>query len=235
MKKLTALYIGGLVYLIGAVLPALAALNGVLLPPPSGQSPTHLLVLLHGYGSNEQDLLPLGDGLNKDYAVLSLRAPLVLGSGRYAWYRQGESARQDIIRAEDGVATRIAQLQQQLAIAPSATILGGFSQGAVVSWAIALDHPALVAGVAIFSGRLPISVSTRDVSVRPLPLPKVFVGHGQLDSRITLGQATQAVALAQQRGYSVAFHRYPQLGHGISQQELTDFSAWAATLTPRTP
>lgn len=212
-----------------------AALEGILLAPPSGQSPQRLLVLLHGYGSNEQDLLPLADYVAQDYAVLSLQAPITLGAHRFAWYRNGTSAQADITAARQQILTRVSQIQQQLSIPPSRTLLAGFSQGAVMSWSIVLNVPHSIGAAAIFSGRLPESVGGRTSQQNRRSLPKLFVGHGQNDQRIALALDEQAVVLAQQRGYPLSFHRYADLGHGINPQELADFKQWAAGLSLQKP
>ena len=212
-----------------------AALEGILLPPSSGQSPQRLLVLLHGYGSNEQDLLPLADSVTQDYAVVSLQAPITVGTHRFAWYRNGASAQADINAARQMILTRIVQVQQQLHIPQSKTLLAGFSQGAVMSWSIALNAPQSVGAVAIFSGRLPESAGATPAIQSKARLPQLFVGHGQRDPRIAFALGEQAVALAQQRGYPLSFHRYASLGHGINDQELADFKQWAARLSLRKP
>lgn len=224
-----------LIAIASAALPASAALEGILLAPQNGQPAKHLAVLLHGYGSNEQDLLPLSDALASDYAVLSLRAPQTLGGDRYAWYREGKDESQDIDRAREEVVERIHQIQRQLGVAPSATLVAGFSQGAVMSWSIALQSPTVVGGAAIFSGRLPANLPAQPLPVSATTLPNMFVGHGQVDNRIAMPREEQAVAVAKQRGYRVSFHRYATLGHGISSQELKDFSLWSAGLNARTP
>ena len=218
-------------------LSAEAALEGILLAPPSGQAPQRLLVLLHGYGSNEQDLLPLADYVAQDYAVVSLQAPISVGAHRFAWYRNGSSAQADINAARQQILTRMTQVQQQLKIPPSRTLLAGFSQGAVLSWSIALNAPHSIGAAAIFSGRLPESVGVAPAPVKQnrLGLPQLFVGHGQRDQRIALALDEQAAAIAQQRGYALSFHRYANLGHGINEQELTDFKQWAARLSLQTP
>ena len=224
-----------LIAIASAALPASAALEGILLTPQNGQPAKHLAVLLHGYGSNEQDLLPLSDALASNYAVLSLRAPQALGGDRYAWYREGKDESQDVDRAREEVVERIHQIQRQLAVVPSATLVAGFSQGAVVSWSIALQSPTVVGGAAIFSGRLPVKLPAQPTSAAGTTLPNVFVGHGQADNRIAIQREEQAVSVAKQRGYRISFHRYVALGHGISSQELKDFSLWSAGLNARTP
>ncbi|WP_241606889.1 alpha/beta hydrolase [Rosenbergiella australiborealis] len=219
------------VVLILLASPVCAALNGLLLTPQNGQPARHLLVLLHGYGSNEQDLLPIADFLAADYAVVSLRAPIVLGGDHYAWYRAGDLSQSDIDVASGQVIVRVRQLQQQLAISPARTLLAGFSQGAVMGWNIAFHYPTSVGAIAIFSGHLPPSLP----HTAPLGLlPSVFVGHGRADERIPLALDEQAVASAQRWGYSVAFHRYAQQGHTISSPELEDFKHWAQAFTPQT-
>lgn len=212
-----------------------AALEGILLAPQSGQPAQRLVVLLHGYGSNEQDLLPLADYIAHDYAIVSLQAPIALGNNRFAWYRNGSGAQADITAARQQILNRITQLQRQLKISPNKTLLAGFSQGAVMSWSLVLNSPETIGAAAIFSGRLPESQGITATRQGKVTLPELFIGHGQRDQRIALALDEQAASIAQQRGYSLTFHRYADLGHGINEQELNDFKQWAARLSLQKP
>lgn len=215
-----------LILILASVTTSHAALTGIMLPPSSGTAPKHLLILLHGYGSNAQDLLPLADWIPEDTLLISLTAPISLGHDRHAWYRH-VTAEHDILSAGEQVEQRLTQLQQQFQISPANTVVGGFSQGAVVSWQLALTHPQNLGGVALFSGRLPDKIQA---SFERSALPKIFIGHGIDDKRIPIKLAEQAADYAKTQGYSVALHRYPAMQHEISRVELQDFKQWLINL-----
>lgn len=213
----------GVVAVLAMTMNCYADLSGVLLPPNQGEQPKRLIVLLHGYGSNAQDLLPLADWVQPDSAVVTLQAPIDLGNGRYAWYHPSDPLMANDIRAAGKqVVTQMQELQRQLQISPAKTTIGGFSQGAVISWQIALTYPQAIGAVAIFSGQLPPVINVQQVT----PLPRIFVGHGNNDHRIAVHKAEQAVRYARLQGYLVSSHFYPHMQHEITNNELNDFKHW---------
>src|SRR5262245_8473785 len=129
-------------------------------PERAGASPP-LLILLHGIGSNEEDLMGLEPYLDERFVVVSARAPHPYGWGGYAWFEiewlpnvividraQAEQSRDLIVRF-------IGEAAAAYGADPARVYLMGFSQGAMMSGWVALTHPELVAGAALMSGRVP--------------------------------------------------------------------------------
>src|SRR5262249_59729656 len=115
-----------------------------------------LLVLLQGFGANERDLLPMAARLDPRLAVASLRGPYQTRPGNYAWVN-GNSA-DELDRARQLVIETIDQVADSMGADRGRVYLAGFSQGAMLTLAIALTEPEKIAGAAVLSGRLVAAV-----------------------------------------------------------------------------
>ena len=122
---------------------------------------TSLLILLHGYGSNEEDLFSFATELPEDLIIVSARAPQSLGFGSYAWYSINFTADQgkfsdipEALVARELVATFIDEIQEKYKITPAKTFLLGFSQGTILSYSVALNYPEKVQKLIALSGHI---------------------------------------------------------------------------------
>ncbi len=197
--------------------------------------PTHPpLLLLHGRGSDEQDLLPLGRELHPSLPIHSVRAPFEAapwgyGPG-YAWYRYLHGSTPEATSFEAGQDALTAFVNSR-AGAERGYVIGGFSQGGTSALAHALRHPDRVLGVLVFSGFLADhpSITLRPEQVGTTP---IFWGHGTADPAIP-----HAIALAgQQRlaaaGANLTVRHYEGMPHRIAMDELQDAAAWLAGVLP---
>ncbi len=199
--------------------------------------PEGLLILHHGRGTDERDLLGLADLLDSErrLRVVTPRAPLRLpGSPGYHWYvvpRVGYPDHDSFHEARAALADLHDQLWQETGIDPARTILGGFSMGAVMSYAMALgaDRPA-VAGVLAFSGFVPV-VDGWEPSFEDRLTTRAFVAHGSRDPVIEVGFARSAREQLEGGGLEVEY-RESELGHQIDPAHLRDAAVWlAATIS----
>ena len=195
--------------------------------------PSKLLVLLHGVGSNEQDLLALAEGVDPATLVVLGRGPIQMGPQQFAWFRvaftqagpqivpeEAESSRKALI-------TLVQQLQKQHGIAASHSVVAGFSQGGIMSASVALSTPESVKGFAILSGRILPELEPHLASKQSLSKLHVFVGHGTQDNTLPVFWADRSDALLNTLGVPHESHRYP-MGHTISAQMHADFVKWLA-------
>jgi phospholipase/carboxylesterase len=199
-------------------------------PRAGGPGPHPALVLLHGRGADEADLLPLVDVLDPRFFVVSARAPLPLGGG-YAWYHLIDLGNPDqpSFRASlASLAQFVANLPTAYPIDPGRIFTVGFSQGAMMAGSLLLTHPTAMAGTVMLSGYLPLGVGlpVDEAALRGRP---VFVGHGTADQVIPVSSARQARDYFERVGADLSYHEYP-IGHYIADEELSQVAGW---LSPR--
>jgi phospholipase/carboxylesterase len=195
--------------------------------------PEGLLVLHHGRGTDERDLLGLADLLDPErrLRVVTPRAPLQLpGSPGYHWYlvpRVGYPDRESFEAARAALAELHDGLWKESGIGPERTVLGGFSMGAVMSYAMGLgaDRPA-VAGILAFSGFVP-TVEGWEPSFADRADTRAFVSHGRNDPVIGVEFAERAQELFRDGGLDLTY-RESDLGHQIDPAHLREASAWIA-------
>ena len=197
---------------------------------PARGDPEGLLVLHHGRGADESDLLPLADHLDPERRlhVLAPRAPLTLGGPGYHWYvvpRVGYPDPETFHTAYRLLAELHDETWERLGLTPEQTVLGGFSMGSVMSYALGLgsDRPA-PAGILAFSGFVP----TVDGWEPQLPRPThIFIAHGRLDPIIEVGFAREARRLLEESGMEVEY-REGDYGHWIEPPDLAEAQRWLA-------
>jgi phospholipase/carboxylesterase len=198
---------------------------------PAAAEAGGLLVLHHGRGTDERDLLGFADALDpqRRLHVVSPRAPLQLpGAPGYHWYRVprvGYPDHDTFHAAREALAELHNGLWAETGIGPARTVFGGFSMGAVMSYAMALsaDRPA-VAGILAFSGFIPI-VEGWQPSLEDRRDTAVFVAHGRNDPIIEIGFARRARELLEAAGLEVAY-RESDLGHQIDPADLAAATEW---------
>ena len=198
---------------------------------PADGEPAGLMILHHGRGTDEMDLLPLADALDPERRlhVVTPRGPLTLpGSPGYHWYavpRVGYPDAETFQAAFDLLAAFHDELWEQTGVPPQRTVLGGFSMGSVMSYALGLapGRPS-PAGLLIFSGFIPtVNGWQPDLSARA-GLP-VFIAHGRNDPVMEVGFARQARRLLSEAGLEVDYHE-SDIGHSIDPAHLPLASAW---------
>ncbi|MFW9078956.1 alpha/beta hydrolase [Pseudomonas sp. P2757] len=199
--------------------------------------PRPLVVFLHGYGSNEADLIGMKFQLPKHYNYLSVQAPMSLGEGRFQWFRKkGEGVyngeTDDLKLSSQKLREFIAAAAQKYHAQPDKVYLIGFSQGAMMSYEVGLRRPAVVGGIAALSGRLLPVLKAELKAQQQRPPLNIFIGHGTADDRVPYSAGTEADALLQKLSYKPQFHAYPGVGHSISAAELRDLNAWLQQLNP---
>lgn len=194
-----------------------------------------LLVLHHGRGADELDLLPLADALDPERRlhVVAPRAPLVLpGAPGYHWYlvpRVGHPDPDTFRAAYEAVAGFHDELWQRFELAPDRTVLGGFSMGSVVSYSLGLgpDRPA-PAGILAFSGFVPTVEGWEPQIPRDTA---VFIAHGRADPVIEVEFARTARRLLEGSGMDVDYHESDG-GHSIDPLTLRLAADWLRRALP---
>jgi phospholipase/carboxylesterase len=202
---------------------------------PAAADPDGLLILHHGRGADEHDLLRFADALDPQRRLHAVtpRAPLQLpGSPGYHWYlvpRVGHPDRDTFDAARVALAELHDRLWAQTGVGPERTVLGGFSMGSVMSYATAFgaDRPA-VAGVLAFSGFVPVAEGW-EPALADRQGTRVFIAHGRRDPVIGVEFARRARDLLEAGGLEVAY-RESDIGHQIDPSSLAEATAWLGEL-----
>jgi phospholipase/carboxylesterase len=203
---------------------------------PAAGKPDGLLILHHGRGADEQDLLGLADVLDPERRlhVVTPRGPLTLpGWPGYHWYtvpRVGYPDPDTFDSAYRELAAFHDQTWERTGIAPNETVLGGFSMGSVMSYALGLGAGRPVpAGILAFSGFIPtVDGWQPDLASRP-QLP-VFITHGRRDPVIAVDFARRAHQLLEAAGLPVTYLE-SDVGHQIDPAHIPAATQWLAAAT----
>ena len=193
--------------------------------PQSEQQP--VLILLHGRGTNEDDLLGLAEYLDPRFLIVSARAPFPFPYGGYAWYEVldvGTPDPQQFAESYQRLSQFVEDVKAKYPVNPGMVFLLGFSMGSIMSLALSLTQPRAFKGVVAHSGYIPES-SSLQFRWDELAGLCLFIAHGTEDPIIPIefGRRTRTL-LAKSRA-DFTYREYP-IGHTISEESLSDFSAW---------
>ena len=193
-------------------------------PQPGGPA---TLVLLHGYGADERDLVPLALELDRTLPVVSLQGPLSLGGGMRAWYHLQQTRDGFIIDASEVKAASelVSAAVVDLVRERGKVVLLGFSQGGGMASREALAHPEGVAALVSLSG-VParLEPAQRGPADRLRGL-RAFVAHGLHDPLLPIETGREVRAELEGAGLAVSYREYP-MGHQIVPDELADLTHW---------
>jgi phospholipase/carboxylesterase len=200
-------------------------------PARRGPKPPPLLLLLHGVGSNEEDLFGLAPYLDGRFLVASARAPFALDYGGYGWFR--------IEFTPAGLVADTGQARESLALLPgfidalverhgadaARVYLAGFSQGAMMTLALLLTRPEKIAGAVAMSGRLPAQVIEREPDDGALANKPILVTHGLYDPVLPVENGRAARDYLSARPVALTYREYP-MAHEVSTESLRDVTGW---------
>ncbi len=191
-----------------------------------------LLLLLHGYGSNEEDLFSFASELPDHYYVISARAPYDMQYGSYAWYAINFDADENKFSdheqaktSRDIIVKFIDELVANYPIDASNVSLIGFSQGTILSYAVALSYPEKISRVGALSGYLNLDIVAENYQQHKFDNLKMFISHGTADQVIPIDWAKKAPGVLNKLGINTIYKEYP-IGHGVSPQNFYDLKNW---------
>jgi phospholipase/carboxylesterase len=204
---------------------------------PADGTPDGALVLFHGRGADENDLFPLLDFLDPQRRLIGAtpRAPLSLPPGGAHWYvvrEIGFPDKETFDASYELTGAWLAAFAEETGVPPEHTVLGGFSQGAVMTYALGLRRgrarpEALIA----LSGFIP-TVDGFELDLSP-PLPPTAIGHGTLDPVISVEWSRRAKETLEAAGADVLYREYP-LPHTIDPAYLSELASWLARILAST-
>ena len=191
-----------------------------------------LMIMLHGYGSNEQDLFSFADELPDELLIISAKAPLTLGMGSYAWYsiRFSEDSANfsDTTEAKaslEKIDTFISEVKKEFKVDSGNVFLFGFSQGTILSIAYALNNPDKVQHVVALSGYVNQQLLHEDFNKNDFSNLDLFVSHGSEDQVIPVIWARKTPEFLNALEIKNSYQEYP-VGHGVAPQNFYDLHKW---------
>ncbi|WP_282042522.1 alpha/beta hydrolase [Winogradskyella flava] len=191
-----------------------------------------LLIMSHGYGSDENDLFSFASELPEELFIISLRAPYQMQPYGNAWYAINFDAVQGKWSDDEQAKVSVAKIAdfidyacQTYPINPDNVTLLGFSQGTILSYAVALSYPKKVKNIVALSGYinediLPDRIDDQDVSHL-----NFFCSHGSVDQVIPADWARKAPEFLSALNINHIYKEYP-VGHGVAPQNFYDFKDW---------
>lgn len=211
----------------------LSLVHSVREPLEASREPAPVLILLHGVGSNEQDLMGLAPALDPRFLIISVRAPITLQHGSYAWYHVQFVPNGHVIDAAEAEASRarllcfVDEVIESYNVNPDRVFLMGFSQGCIMSLAAALTAPGRFAGVVGISGRLLPDILTKAAPANELRGLPLLVVHGTFDSVLAIEYGRAIRDALQKLPVALTYREY-LMDHGISEESFADVSRWLA-------
>ena len=188
-----------------------------------------IIFLLHGYGSNEEDLFSLKEFIPSNYIIISLRAPIIIGFNSYAWYTINFENnidrwidKDEAIKSKNVIINDISLHMEDLGFKNKKISLLGFSQGAILSWSLGVEYPHLIKNILPLSGFYHSEITNSNSNYK-FKL-NCFCSHGIHDPVIPISWARKDIELLK-KNINIEFKEY-QSGHEINNENLSDIIEW---------
>jgi phospholipase/carboxylesterase len=208
------------------------SLHHITRPATSTKEKAPLLILLHGYGSNEEDLFSFASELPEDFFIVSVRAPYDLQPYGYSWYdiqftsdNEKFSDDEQAIKSRDLIANFIDELIASYPIDSNNVSLIGFSQGTILSYAVALSYPEKVKNVVALSGYINENIISDNIDSKDYSNLDFYISHGSVDQVIPNSWANKAPEFLNNLNIKNSYREFP-VGHGVAPQNFYEFKNW---------
>lgn len=205
----------------------------LLMPKRTDAATYPTILMLHGRGSDEEDLLGLAEYLDDRFLLIGARAPFAFPNGGYTWYdvkEYGEPDFDSFMISYGKLARFLGDVLAGYPVDPTTVLLFGFSMGTVMAYTLALTQPARICGVAANSGYLP-EIPSLEYHWQELDHTEFFISHGTEDPIIPIVLARRARERLESSNAPVVYHEY-LMPHTIGAQALTDVVAWTGKFLP---
>lgn len=206
------------------------SLHHLIRTPKTATENAPVIILLHGYGSNEEDLFSFAAELPDHLFVVSARAPRDLQPYGYSWYdihyttTEKISNDEQAIESRDLVATFIDEVVANYPVDANNVSLLGFSQGTILSYAVAFTYPEKIKNVVALSGYLNHKIFEVSDDKKYDHL-NFYCSHGSVDQVIPVQAAREITPFMELNNLNHVYQEYP-VGHGVAPQNFYSFKAW---------
>ncbi|MDP2687143.1 MAG: alpha/beta fold hydrolase [Aequorivita sp.] len=197
---------------------------------PSENPPA--IIMLHGYGSDENDLFSFAEELPENYAIISLKAPIRLEPYGNAWYNiyfdnsQGKfSDDEQAITSRELVTKCIDEVVEKYEVDGNNITLLGFSQGTILSFAVALSYPEKVKNVIGLSGYINEGILKEGFEKNDFSKLNIYSSHGNVDQVIPVEWARKTQPFLKKLNIDSVYSEFP-VGHGVAPQNFYEFKNW---------
>ena len=191
-----------------------------------------LLIMLHGYGSNEEDLFSFADELPDELFIISARAPYPMQPYGHAWFaiHWGNSSGkfsddEQAIGSRDKIRDFIDEAVEAYPVDPENVTIVGFSQGCILGLAVALSYPEKVKNIIGLSGALNPDIIKEGYEKRDFSKLSIYVSHGSADQVIPVAWARKTKPLLDSLGIENQYSEFP-VGHGVAPQNFRELKKW---------
>ncbi len=186
-----------------------------------------LIVLLHGYGSNEKDLFSFKEFLPNDATIVSFRAPLELFQNMYAWYQiyfennVKSFDEKSAFSSKNLIIDKIKQISKDYNCDDERITLIGFSQGAILGFSVALMNNNLIKNLVALSGY----VEEKIIDFSSMSFPNIYISHGINDNVIPHLDSKKTLQILNKNKINYDYYEFNQ-GHGVNMDNLNSFLKW---------
>ncbi|MCM4157438.1 alpha/beta fold hydrolase [Gramella sp. AN32] len=191
-----------------------------------------VLIMLHGYGSNEEDLFSFASELPDELLIISAKAPYPMQPYGNAWYtihwdtHNGKfSDNEQAIESRNLIKDFISEVKQHYPVDPDNLTLLGFSQGTILSYAVALSYPEIVKNVVALSGYINQDILKEDFENNDFTKLSFYCSHGSQDQVIPLAWARKSKPFLDALNIENKYSEFP-VGHGVAPQNLLEIIQW---------
>lgn len=201
-------------------------------PSSLEQGKIPVLFMLHGYGSNEEDLFSFAPELPKELCIISIRAPYNLDGYGFAWYAINFDAEfgkwsddNQAITSREKIVIFIEEACKTYHLDKENVTLLGFSQGTILSYAVALSYPEKIKNVIALSGYINKKIVIPGYEAKDYSNLKIYTSHGSVDQVIPVEWAQKAPEILTSLKIDFVYEEFP-VGHGVAPQNFYAFQKW---------
>lgn len=191
-----------------------------------------VLFMLHGYGSNEEDLFSFAPELPEELCIIAIRAPYALNPYGYAWYAINFDAEkgkwsndEEAIASRDKIVSFIEEACATYGLDSQNVNLLGFSQGTILSYAVALSYPEKVKNIIALSGYINENLLKESYQKNDFSELRFYCSHGEVDQVIPVEWARKAPEILKKLGVQHRYEEFPA-GHGVVPQNFYALKKW---------
>lgn len=208
------------------------SLEHIIRPSSIQKGKAPVLFMFHGYGSNEQDLFSFASELPEELCIISVRAPYPMQPQGHAWYAihfDAENGKwsddEQAVISRDKIISFIDEACATYVLDTDNISLLGFSQGTILSYAVAISYPEKIKNVIALSGYINENILIDNYKSKSHNKINIYASHGSVDQVIPVDWAQKAPVFLKNLGIEAVYEEFP-VGHGVAPQNFYSFKSW---------